>query len=206
MAYTSVGNYFPSQVASDQEKASNEYGLKIARAIQNEWFASNRGGDVRYYLNLDWKPVPILSKFVDIVVNGIADRSFDIKAYSQDAHGVEKRTKYMESLIRDMQTKDLNEFVQQEFGINLFENDPNILPTSKEELELHMQLSYKQGIEIAEETAKECIQETEEALDNLFKVVKAQVIKEAKFFLESDPKVFNSWYRKNINSKMKKID
>ena len=187
MAYTSVGNYFPSQVASDQEKASNEYGLKIARAIQNEWFASNRGGDVRYksnqntfhnlrlyargeqpiqkykdelsingdlsYLNLDWKPVPILSKFVDIVVNGIADRSFDIKAYSQDAHGVEKRTKYMESLIRDMQTKDLNEFVQQEFGINLFENDPNILPTSKEELELHMQLSYKQGIEIAEETA-----------------------------------------------------
>ena len=58
----------------------------------------------------------------------------------------------------------------------------------------------------SEEKAKECIQETEEALDNLFKVVKAQVIKEAKFFLESDPKVFNSWYRKNINSKMKKID
>ena len=28
-------------------------------------------GDLSY-LNLDWKPVPILSKFVDIVVNGIA--------------------------------------------------------------------------------------------------------------------------------------
>ena len=109
-------------------------------------------GDLSY-LNLDWKPVPILSKFVDIVVNGIADRSFDIKAYSQDPYGVSKRTKYMESIIRDMQTKELNDFAEEAFGINLYENDPTSLPDSKEELELHMQLSYKQGIEIAEELA-----------------------------------------------------
>lgn len=109
-------------------------------------------GDLSY-LNLDWKPVPILSKFVDIVVNGIADRSFDIKAYSQDPYGVSKRTKYMESIIRDMQTKELNDFAKDAFGINLYENDPTSLPDSKEELELHMQLSYKQGIEIAEELA-----------------------------------------------------
>ena len=105
------------------------------------------------YLNLDWKPVPVLSKFVDIVVNGIADRSFDVKAYSQDPYGVSKRTKYMESVIRDMQTREINDFAQKEFGINLYENDKTSLPESKEELELHMQLSYKQGIEIAEETA-----------------------------------------------------
>jgi len=109
-------------------------------------------GDLSY-LNLDWKPVPVLSKFVDIVVNGISDRSFDIKAYSQDPYGVEKRTKYMESVIRDMQTKDYNDFVQETFGVNMYENDPDSLPESKEELELHMQLSYKQSIEIAEETA-----------------------------------------------------
>ena len=83
-------------------------------------------GDLSY-LNLDWKPVPILSKFVDIVVNGIADRAFDVKAYSQDPYGVEKRTKYMESIIRDMQTKELNEFAQAEFGVNLFETDPESL-------------------------------------------------------------------------------
>jgi len=109
-------------------------------------------GDLSY-LNLDWKPVPILSKFVDIVVNGIADRSFDIKAYSQDPYGVSKRTQYMESIIRDMQTKELNDFAKDAFGINLYENDPMSLPDSKEELELHMQLGYKQGIEIAEELA-----------------------------------------------------
>jgi len=30
-------------------------------------------GDLSY-LNLDWKPVPIISKFVDIVVNGISKK------------------------------------------------------------------------------------------------------------------------------------
>jgi len=40
-------------------------------------------GDLSY-LNLDWKPVPVISKFVDIVVNGISQRSYDINAYAQD--------------------------------------------------------------------------------------------------------------------------
>jgi len=186
MAYTSYGNYFPSQVASDQEKASEEYGLKVGRAIQQEWF-NNDNGTARYrsnqnsyhnlrlyargeqsiqkykdelsingdlsYLNLDWKPVPILSKFVDIVVNGIADRAFDLKAYSQDEYGVAKRTEYVNSIVRDMQSKRINDYAKEAFGINLYENDPSKLPESKEELELHMQLKYKQSIEIAEETA-----------------------------------------------------
>jgi hypothetical protein len=186
MANAVINSFFPSQVASDQEKISQDYGLQVGRAIQDEWFSSNSGnsrfqsnqntfhnlrlyargeqpiqkykdelsinGDLSY-LNLDWKPVPILSKFVDIVVNGIADRAFDIKAYSQDPYGISKRTKYMDSIIRDMQTKELNEYAQEAFGINLFENQADKLPDSQEELELHMQLSYKQGIEIAEEIA-----------------------------------------------------
>ena len=109
-------------------------------------------GDLSY-LNLDWKPVPIVPKFVDIVVNGISERSFDIKCYSQDPYGIEKRTKYMESILRDMKTKDLNLFAQEAFGISLFESPPELLPNSQEELDLHMKLSYKQGIELAEEQA-----------------------------------------------------
>ena len=165
MAESVVKSFFPSQVASDEEKMSSEYGLRVGRAIQDEWFKSDSGtsryrsnqntfhnlrlyargeqpiqkykdelsinGDLSY-LNLDWKPVPIISKFVDILVNGIAERAFDIKAYSQDPYGVSKRTAYMESIIRDMQTKELNEFAEAEFGINLFENDPELLPDSQE--------------------------------------------------------------------------
>lgn len=186
MAKGVVNSFFPSQVVSDKEKMSEDYGRQIGRAITNEWFDSNSGttryrsnqntfhalrlyargeqpiqkykdelsinGDLSY-LNLDWKPVPILSKFVDIVVNGIADREFELKAYSQDPYGVSKRTKYLESIIRDKQTEQLNQFAQENFGINLFENPPEKLPDSEEELDLHMQLTYKQGIEIAEEIA-----------------------------------------------------
>ena len=109
-------------------------------------------GDLSY-LNLDWTPVPIISKFVDIVVNGMTDRMYDIKAYSQDPYGVEKRTEYMESLLRDMRSKEFNAAAQQAFGISLEENDPSVIPETEEELKLHMQLSYKQSVELAEEQA-----------------------------------------------------
>ena len=181
----SVHVNFPSQAVSDLEKMSQEYGLKVAKAIENEWFNDSyssrynstqnsfrnlrlyaRGeqsiqkykdelsinGDLSY-LNLDWKPVPIIPKFVDIVVNGMSNRSFSIKAYSQDQYGVSKRTDYMESMLRDMRAKEFNKKVAQDFNMNLSENDPNTLPDTQEELSLHMQLNYKQAVEIAEEQA-----------------------------------------------------
>ena len=179
-------SYFPSQVVSDLEKMSYDYGLKVAKAIEAEWFHTDRGSN-RYrtnhnnfhnlrlyargeqsiqkykdelsingdlsYLNLDWKPVPIIPKFVDIVVNGIAERTYDVKAYSQDPYGVEKRTQYMESILADMRSKELNDYAAEAFGIDMYENDPETLPGSEEELKLHMQLTYKQAVEIAEEQA-----------------------------------------------------
>ena len=98
-------------------------------------------GDLSY-LNLDWKPVPIITKFVDIVVNGISDRTYDIKAYSQDSYGLHKRTQYMENILVDMRTKDLSKFVLENTGVDISNTKQEELPGSKEELELHMQLSY----------------------------------------------------------------
>jgi len=186
MAESGIKSYFPSQTVSDAEKLSYEYGLKVGRAIETEWFNNDRNlnryrnnqnnfhnlrlyargeqsiqkykdelsinGDLSY-LNLDWKPVPIISKFVDIVVNGIAERTYDIKAFSQDPFGVAKRTEYMESILKDMRLKDFNAAVQNELNLNVRQSQVEELPESNEELELHMQLSYKQSIEIAEEQA-----------------------------------------------------
>ena len=101
---------------------------EVSKYIQKYKNELSINGDLSY-LNLDWKPVPIIPKFVDIVVNGIADRSYDIKVFSQDPYGVDKRTKYMESVLRDMNTKELNDFSQEQFGINLYENDPEKLMT-----------------------------------------------------------------------------
>ena len=175
---------FPSQAVSDLEKLSEDYGLKVAKAIRHEWFSGNnskfrgnassfhklrlyaRGeqsiqkyknelsinGDLSY-LNLDWKPVPIIPKFVDIVVNGMASRMYEINCFSQDAYGVSKRTKYMESILRDMRSREFNNLAKQHFNMDLYENDPKMLPDTEEELALHMQLNYKQAVELAEEQA-----------------------------------------------------
>jgi len=184
--YTNNNSSFPSQVVSNEEKDTFEYGKQVAQAIEYEWFRQGRTNGNRYltnwnnfhnlrlyargeqsiqkykdelsingdlsYLNLDWKPVPILSKFVDIVVNGISQKTYDIKAYAQDPQSVKKRTQYASRLYEDMIAKEYIEEVKAVLGIDLYQSpDPSIVPESKEELELKMQLSYKQSIEVAEE-------------------------------------------------------
>jgi len=186
--YTNSNSAFPSQVVSNEEKSTLEYGSQVAMAIEYEWFRSGRTNGNRYltnwnnfhelrlyargeqsiqkykdelsingdlsYLNLDWKPVPILSKFVDIVVNGISQKAYEIKAYAQDPESVKKRTSYASKIYEDMISKDYIENIKQVLGVDLYQTpDPSLIPESEEELELHMQLSYKQAIEIAEEEA-----------------------------------------------------
>jgi len=109
-------------------------------------------GDLSY-LNLDWKPVPIIPKFIDIVVNGISDRTYELKAYSQDPSSSQKRTEYVKSMLKDINNREYYEAVESQLGIPAFNNDPSQLPNDDEELSLHMQLDYKQSIEIAEEEA-----------------------------------------------------
>ena len=177
---------FPSQLATDAEKASEQFGLQVGQAIQYEWFRKD-GNNCRYYsqwkefhrlrlyargeqsvakyknelaidgdlsyLNLDWTPVPIIPKFVDIVVNGMSDRLFKVKVYSQDAMSQSKRSKYQNMIEGQMVAKPVLKTIQEETGYNPFTMDPDKLPESDEELSLYMQLNYKPAIEIAEEEA-----------------------------------------------------
>jgi hypothetical protein len=183
---TGINSAFPSQMVSEGEKRTLEYGLKVGQAIEYEWFRGGRVNGSRWntgyqnfhnlrlyargeqnvqkykdelsingdlsYLNLDWKPVPIIPKFVDIVVNGIAAKDYDIKAYAQDPFSLQQRTKYAEGIMRDMMAQQYLDAIKQETGLNLYNSqNPESLPQSKEELEIHMQLTYKQSVEIAEE-------------------------------------------------------
>jgi hypothetical protein len=184
--YTSNNSSFPDQVVPDAEKQTWEYGLKVARAIEGEWFSNQMNGGYRFdstynnfhnlrlyargeqsvqkykdelsingdlsYLNLDWKPVPVLAKFVDIVVNGMSQRSYEVKTMAQDPESVQKRTKYAQSIIEDIQLRQFDEQVKEQFGIDLSQSkkDENS-PATLDELPTHMQLNYKASIEIAEE-------------------------------------------------------
>jgi hypothetical protein len=207
---------FPSQLATDAEKAADSFGLQVGQAIQYEWFRKD-GTSCRYYnqwkdfhrlrlyargeqsvakyknelaidgdlsyLNLDWTPVPILPKFVDIVVNGMSDRLFKVKAYAQDAMSQDHRNKHQEMIQTQMIGKPLLEKIQDETGVNPFVMDPTELPENDEEMQLYMQLKYKPAIEIAEEEAINTIfdenhyQDTRKRLDYDMTVIGIAVAK-----------------------------
>lgn len=192
---------FPSQFASDAEKATLEFGLQVGQAIQYEWFRKD-GNQCRYYsqwrdfhrlrlyargeqpiqkykeelavdgdlsyINLDWTPVPIIPKFVDIVVNGMSDRLFKVKAYAQDAMSQAKRNKYQDMIESQMVAKDLLMNIKEQTGVDPFVMQPDELPGSDEELSLYMNLNYKPAIEIAEEEAINTILD-ENRYDNIRK-------------------------------------
>ena len=107
-------------------------------------------GDLSY-LNLDWKPVPVISKFVDIVVNGMSQRSYDINAYAQDPVCSKIRTEYAAKLLVDIHAKDYLQEAQKMLGINAFSQDPSRAPQDEEELAVHLQMDFKQSVEVAEE-------------------------------------------------------
>ena len=191
---------FPDQLASDVYKASKEYGLSVAHAIESEWFRKESGtsrfynnrdtyhklrtyamgeqsvqkykdelsinGDISY-LNLDWTPVPIIPKFVDIVVNGISNRLFDVKAEAIDPVSSNKKAEYKLNVQTQMMNKDMFQDMSDSLGYNMFDVDPDQLPHSDDELDLHMMVDYKDDIEIAQE----------KAVSNIFKINNYENIK-----------------------------
>jgi hypothetical protein len=188
MIYTNSSSTFPSQVVPDAEKKTYEYGLAVAKAVEDEWFRGDRGtgtggrfgtnwarfNDLRLYargeqsvakykdelstngdlsyLNLDWKPVAVLSKFVDIVVNGMTDRGYEIKSFASDPYAIKQRTDFAFNALRDIENKEMIDQLNAATGKSFYASpDPQELPVNKEELDLYLQLNYKQAIEIAEE-------------------------------------------------------
>jgi len=115
-------------------------------------------GDLSY-LNLDWKPVPVIPKFVDIVVNGMSQRTYDIKTIAQDPESTQKRTKYAQRLLQDINLKKYYKAVNELFPNQDIRQIPGgqNTPTDVDEIPMHLQLNYKQAIEIAEEEAIDTI-------------------------------------------------
>ena len=132
---TGINSAFPSQMVSEEEKKSLEYGLLVGQAIEYEWFRGGRVNGSRWntgyqnfhnlrlyargeqnvqkykdelsingdlsYLNLDWKPVPIIPKFVDIVVNGIAAKNYDLNYTTLSQNDNKKILKEVSEILLD---------------------------------------------------------------------------------------------------------
>jgi hypothetical protein len=162
-------------LAIESEWFSRDYGSSMYGEIRSEFLTRRlyaRGdqpvekyknelavnGDLSY-LNLDWTPVPIIPKFVDVVVNGISNRLLDVKVEAVDDISSVKRELDKREIEADMIARPILSQIKQDTGVDAFNFPEDQLPETDEELALHMKLNYKQGVETAEETAIKTILE-----------------------------------------------
>ena len=177
-------NGYPSPLATNEEKATKEYGLEYFKNMYYEW---HNNGDVyfrdrkmRYnrnrsyaegnqdvgkykdlldaqgdssYLNIDWSPVSIVPKFVDVIVNGMVNQEYDVKAESIDPIAAKERMERKKRLYGEMLTKDFVQDLEDKSGTQL--TSKGFSPENSEEIDMFMALNYKQNVEIALEKAIE---------------------------------------------------
>jgi hypothetical protein len=174
----------PDPLVSDSEKGTKDFGLRVGKAIEEEWFRKSSGtsrfvnnrdgyhrlrqyamgeqsvkkykdelsvnGDISY-MNLDWTPIPIIPKFVDIVVNGMSDRLYDVRAEAVDPVSSNKKAVYKNRIATEMSNKESYMEMEETLGTKMFSGNVDNLPESDDELDLHMLTEYKDDIEIAKE-------------------------------------------------------
>ena len=107
------------------------------------------------FLNLSTQPICVIPKLVDIMVNGHVDRGYSIRATSIDPIGYTERIAYREQIETDRNAKDIIVKAKETFGVDVGSMPVEQLPESDAELDLHMQLEYKQSIELSQELAIE---------------------------------------------------
>ena len=200
---------FPSQLDSFENKKKEEWGLRLAMAISNDWFFGynitnntmakfytqknqlierrmyakglqsmdkylrqfKEDGD-KSFLNLSSKPISIIPKLVDVVVNGMADRGYSVRATAIDSVSTENRISYRQRIENDQNAKDIIIKAKETFGVDVGNLPIDQIPESKDELDLHMQLEYKQSIEISQELAIEQVMKENRYDDTIDRMVK----------------------------------
>jgi len=200
---------FPDQFAPAAEKKTEAYGLKVAQAIQYDWWSGSGFSATQYgnrynefmrrrlyasgkqpidkykdelaydgdisHLNLDWTPVAFIPKFVDVVVNGLNERQFRIKAVAEDATSQENRSRFQTMIQAQSASKDLMAMTQEALGIDMFATDPDELPEDDEEMAMYMEMKYKPLIEVANETAINAMFAENNFQDTQYRLTKDQV-------------------------------
>jgi len=196
-----IGGY-PSPLASKAVKDSKAFGLKYFKKMYSEWDGGNNSNLLnkrrRYrrarayaagtqsiekfktqlstsgdeaYMNLDWETVGIVNKFVDVIVNGLVEQEYEMTVTAIDRTSLNKRVKDRGKFFINMLNVDYNKEFAKKSGMP--EADRGFTPATSEELDLYMDLNYKQKNEIAMEVALSAIK----ALND-YDEVRQQVLKD----------------------------
>lgn len=99
-------------------------------------------GDVSL-LNLSKKSLTIMPKIVDLVVNGMVNRNYSIKAKAIDPVSEENKQAYRKRIESDQNTLPIIKKAKEDFGMDIASMPIDELPLNKEELNIHMQMEWK---------------------------------------------------------------
>lgn len=113
-------------------------------------------GDLSY-LNLSKKPITIIPKLRDIVVNGMANRGYSVKANATDKVSQKEREGYRKQIEDDRLGMDIAIKAKEQLGVELTSMPIDKIPQTKEEQQLHLQLEYKPSYELSTELAIEAV-------------------------------------------------
>ena len=183
--FETTGGY-PTLFSTNEEKNTKEYGLQYLKKMYSDWknntdlnyqdrkrqfeklrsYAEGTQSVAKYkdlldvagdtsYMNIDWTPVSIVPKFVDVVCGGMVNQEFKVRANAIDRMSLDKRKDDAKELFADMMTKNLRANVSKTTGMNF--NKQGFLPETMEEIELFMQMNYKQAQEISLENGIEFV-------------------------------------------------
>lgn len=99
-------------------------------------------GDVSL-LNLSKKSLTRMPKIVDLVVNGMVNRNYSIKAKAIDPVSEENKQAYRKRIESDQNTLPIIKKAKEDFGMDIASMPIDELPVNKEELNIHMQMEWK---------------------------------------------------------------
>ena len=105
------------------------------------------------FLNLSKKPITVIPKLTDLIVNGFTGRDYHIKAIAIDPLSLDMKLAFKDNLKKDMLAKDTIISAKENLGIDIGTVPIDEIPETEEELNLKIDLEYKQPIEKAEELA-----------------------------------------------------
>lgn len=181
MANENTLSPFPDMLASMETKATEAYGMQEAKAIWGTYITNSvqynlqrqrdiinrqyaegfesiekfkmlKGIPNTSYLNLDFSPVNIIATTVDKIVGRMAAVGFKIQCNAIDPESKDKFDEVRNQLYADMYLKTHAQNMEQTTGVPLVPKGKYV-PQSDDEVDLHMQMNFKEDTSVAMEEA-----------------------------------------------------
>lgn len=171
---------FPDPLATNEEKATPAFGLikakfifgkyrnapssiynRIGRYINNRKYAEGLQSIQKYkdmmdmsgdtsYLNLDFQVVPVLPKFVDLMVGEMINQELQIQCNAIDPQSLTKYEDEKNAIFANLMLKPFSDQMEEMTGVPIIDKSKYI-PKDEEDAKLYMEMTFKQDTEVAME-------------------------------------------------------